>query len=206
MNYNIDNSITVSYSAYFFSLPFFLSNSKIYEFASSYLTARQVNDRSIVYEVFTYINFVINDIIFYLIFSLVDILLIIGFKKATEKKKIAYKDKLNDTKIQKILTDMEHAGKKIMRVIIINTCILLVIKVLDLFMAVSKFKIWKEDLHHVNQRRQLNSFCHTVKICSVYEELVKIVYMLHYSFSIICFYFLNKNFKLNLSKIFSFHK
>ena len=132
---------------------------------------------------------------------IVDILLVIAFKKATEKKKNFYKDKQNDAKIQKLLTDMEQNGKKMMRVIIFNTFILLVIKVFDLFMSVSKFKIWKDDLYSIDQRRKMNSFCYTVKICSVYEELVKIFYMIFYCLSMVSFYYLNKNFRLNLRKI-----
>ena len=96
--------------------------------------------------------------------------------------------------MKKKLTELEQAVKNVFKVILVNLFLLLAVKSFDFFMSISKFKIWKDNMHYRDVNKKLNNFCHLVKICSVYEELVKIVYMLHYSFSIICFYFLNKNF------------
>lgn len=143
INYSVTYLFTDFYSEQFFSLPFFVANSHSYESAFTYESPNSVHAKSSVFEAFTYVNFIPNDMILFVTFTVVDILLFIAFRKSTEKKKYFYKDKCNDAKVQELLNDMEQSVKKIMRVIIVNSSILPVVKLFDLFMSVSKFKVWK---------------------------------------------------------------
>lgn len=192
----------------FLSVPFFLFNSNFYQFTFDYTTVDMtrlqniVNSKAVAFEVLTYANFVLNDVLLFVVFTVFDIYLVIGFQNATDKKTLFYKDKLDDAKVQKQLTEMQQGVKNIQRVIIVNTAALLIVKIFDLFIAVSKFRIWKDDLHDMEYNRKLNSFCYTVNICLVYEELVKTLYMFYYCFSIVSFYNMNKNFRLKLRSIF----
>lgn len=150
------------------------------------------------------------DVVLFFTFTLVDILLVRSFDKLIEKNKKVFDENslstIEKTKMKNKISLMEQAMNKIVKVIITNTIIILITKSLDIVVSISKFKIWKQDLTRIYLITRLNEFCHTVKICSIYEELVNILYMLTYCFSIVMFYHLNRNFQSGLRNVFKFSK
>lgn len=195
------NILTLEKANFFFSLPFFVANSKIYENYFNYETRDSITVKSTLYEVFTYLNFIFNDLVFFLLFTISDIFLIVSLHQSIEKKKNIFKHRLNDPKVQKQISKLEKVTKNIVKVIVTNTIILLLVKSFDMAISISKFGIWKQNLSKMWNTRKLNSFCYTVKICHVYEELAKIFYIFHYCFSIVAFSFLNKHFGSHLGAI-----
>lgn len=181
----------------FFSLPFFILNSHVYDHSFSYDSHATMETKSTVTQTFTYFNFVVNDVLLFVIFSVVDIKLVITFKKMINTKKNIFKEKQNDAKLTKQINEMEQTVEKILKVIIVNTVILLLIKSFDFYMSVARFQIWKKWLPNIYLNTRINVFCYTIKICSVYDELVKLSYMFYYCFTIVPFYFMNKHFRTN---------
>lgn len=190
------------YPAFFFSLPIFVANSRFYEQNYNYNSVQVTNAKSIVYEVFTFVNFVLNDVILFFVFTLIDILLVVSFKRSTEKKKILIQTRFINKDVQKEkLTQLEQTVTNVLKIIIINTLFLVMVKSFDFAISISKFNIWKEGLVDMHLSAKLNGFCHLVKICAAYEELVKLAYMMYYCFTTVAFYYLNKNFRSNFGTL-----
>lgn len=186
------------YPILFFSLPFFVENSHFYDENQNYGKDAYVNLKSSIYEVFTFVNFALNDVVIFFTFTVVDILLLIAFKKSTEKKMSFIKLNMDEKRMKKKLTELEQAVKNVFKVILVNIFLLLTVKSYDFFISLSKFNIWKQGLLDTDSNRKLNGFCHLVKICSSYEDLTKVAYMIYYCFSTVMFYYLNRNFRSNL--------
>lgn len=188
------NLLYPDYKDLLFMLPVFLSNSKAYEQYFMYDEAQVTRAKAYVYETFTYLNFLLNDVALFVSFTVVDALLLAALRKATLKKKLLLAETPTSVKLKQQVVDLEKAAKRVLRVIIFNTIILLAVKSFDLAVSVAKFKIWKDDLTSMAYNRRLNSFCHTVSICMVYEDLVKILFIFFCSFSMFTFYSMNKNY------------
>lgn len=195
-NYSILRQFYYNQIEYFFTFPFFVTNSNIYETYYSYETKSELVSKSAAYLALVCLNFLVNDLFVFALFTLADVMLIRGLKRLISQKKSVLTNLIIGTRINKNqIRELEEMEEKILKVIVANTCILMCIKLLDLFFTVSKFKIWKKDLTNIYYYTKLDHFCYTVKICAVYEELVKILYLITYSYSTMLFYYLNKNFR-----------
>lgn len=180
---------------YFVMFPFFLADSGFYEEQAAYETVEQVKRIATLNETLTYVNFVSNDFLLFFLFTFADVLLLKSIQKIIKSKKINLKGKLSDDKLNSHLRDIEQVEENTLKIIIVNTVALMLIKAFDLFVTVSKFKISKLNLTRVTYESKLSQFCYTVKFCFVYEELVKIFYIVYYCFATLLFYYLNRNFR-----------
>lgn len=201
---NIFKFTSTNYPQLFVTFPMFISESFRYEYYSSSGPADQAGEFSVAYEALAIINFVLDDLLLFVSFTVLDILLIVAFRKLIEQKK----DSLNrvgvdPNKLQEQINEIEQTEEKMLKVIATNTVVYFLIKVFDVFMKISKFKIWKSNLVDAPYLSSLNEFCYTVKICDTYEELVKVLYLICYSFSFVVFYHFNKNFRSQFRSIFT---
>lgn len=211
LHYSIFRNLYDYNTEYFLSFPTFLTDSKIYKNYITYEKEDDIHARTVAYEVFVYLNFILNDVVLFILFTVVDILLIVGLRRSIEKKKKMVPTTSNivnllpnqseisneNNKMIVQINEIEKTEKNILKSVIANTIILLVAKVFDLFFTIAKFNIWNQDLVNLNYSTKLNAFCHTVKICTIYEDMIKILYIGSYSFSTIMFYNMNKSFRVN---------
>lgn len=186
---------------YFLTFPLFVANSHAY--AYNYETPDSIATKSKVFLAFVWVNFCLNEVLLFVIFSVCDILLVVSLKRSLNaKKSIVSKLILSITNVNDQIKDIEQTELNIVRAILVNTFVLLAFKLFELAMTVSKFTVWQKSLVMLNSLSSSDSFCYTVKICLVYEELVKLFNLIAYSYVTALYYNLNKNFRNNFCALF----
>ncbi|CAF0890401.1 unnamed protein product [Brachionus calyciflorus] len=144
---------------------------------------------SYVFFIIYMLNFIVNDILLYVIMLVVDLALIFYLKESIDlKKKLAFgKFGLNKIGKRKI---------KITAVILMNSLILFSLRLVHFVFSVYVFK---EKLYS-NKNGENVCFLYSL-ICTNYKEFGEFLYFVSNVYSIVLFYNLNINFKRRIQKI-----
>ncbi|CAF1115340.1 unnamed protein product [Brachionus calyciflorus] len=139
------------------------------------------------------INFVVNDIMLYVIMLAIDLALLFHMKKSIDVK-ITNTKKLNDK--ASTGNKLENKKIKLTAIILLNSLILFALKISHFILSLYVFM---EKLH-LDENSQNICFLYS-QVCTNYKEFAEFLYFVSNAYSIFLFYNLNVNFKKNIKDI-----
>lgn len=146
------------------------------------------------------INFVLNDLLFLILFVLMEFLIL--FKvKSDFKKKLENIERLRTNNSPVNIRNIEVSYRRISFIIVINSTLSLVFRLMDF--AISTILAVKR-ITVPNGLDNRNNLCLNFgKVCLILDELNEFIFIISISYTTIIYFFLNQNFKKTILKIFS---
>lgn len=146
------------------------------------------NSQSLIFYILFFMNFLLNDVLFFILLSFFEIFVLKVFIfKMKVKKMMAVKFKFSKSKITRI----ELLQMRITIIILGNTIILFFLRALHLYINASIFLIKLEP----NHLKKNICFIYS-KLCTNYQEASEILNIFSNSYNFFIFYFMNKNFRI----------
>ena len=142
-----------------------------------------------------FVNFILNDLLVYLIMLLIDVIMLYFLKQNIQSKKNLKKSFKIDREKRAQLNEVES---KISSTVIVNLILIFALKLLDF--SVSFYIFLKKLLS--NKQDQLNICFYYSRICSNILDFTELFYLFSNAYIIVLFYKLNKNFRLSFKSIF----
>lgn len=186
---------------FFINYPLFLADFISIKYRHSGTDLDSFRAHSRLYLTFYLLNTLLIEIVLFVLLTISDVLMLASLRRTIEEKKKVLKALSNSGVSLNSLNEIEQISQAATRVIIVNTFVLVVLKLASLVMEAFKYFISTKN-YFLDTTRRLPPFCHSFKICLVYDDLLKIFYLAWLSYSLLLFYYLNRHFRQNFLSLF----